>query len=119
MKRRTLLAGLGVLIAAAAAGGTAWKLRLFRKRYPPGPYDDVLAKLDDREWAAQFGETAVTALPHLTPTDAASTLRARLVHDTLQTVALREAEAGRLVEAGGWLVPESLVLIAALAKSAN
>jgi len=119
MKRRSLLAGLGVLVAAAAAGGTAWKLRLFRKRYPPGPYDDVLGKLDDREWAAKFGETARTALPRFTPADAAATLRPRLAHDSLQAVALREAEAGRLVEADGWLAPESVALIAALAKSAD
>jgi hypothetical protein len=119
MKRRTLLAGVGALAVAAAAGGAAWKLRLFRKRYPPGPYDDVLGKLDDREWAAKFGETAQAALPRFTPTDAAATLRQRLAHDSLQTAALREAEADRLVEADGWLTPESIALIAALAKSAN
>ncbi len=119
MKRRSLLAGLGALVAAAAAGGTAWKLRLFRKRYPPGPYDDVLAKLDDREWAARFGQTAITALPRFTPADGAAQLRARLAHDSLKMAALREAEAGRLMEADGWLAPESVVLIAALAKSAD
>ena len=118
MKRRSLLAGLGVTVAAAA-GGTAWKLRLFRKRYPPSPYDDVLGKLDDREWAAKFGETAQTALPRFTPADAAAQLRSRLAHDSLQAVALREAEGDRLVEAGGWLAPESVALIAALAKSAS
>ena len=118
MKRRSLLAGVGALVAAAA-GGAAWKLKLFRKRYPPTPFDDVLGKLEDREWTAQFGETALTALPRFTQADAAATLRARLAHDSLQSVARREAEAGRLVEAGGWLTPESVALIAALAKSVD
>ena len=115
MKRRTILAGLGML--AVAASGAAWKLRPFRKQYPPSPYDDVLAALDDRDWAAKFGAAALAAMPDFAPETGAALLRPRLHRDTLQTIALRDAEAGRLVEAGGWLVPESVAVIAALAKS--
>jgi hypothetical protein len=116
MRRRTLVAGLAAL-AAAVAGGTAWKLRLFRKHYPPTPYDDVLARLDDREWAAKFGGTAQGALPRFTPAGAAAELRGLLRSGSLERAALADAQAGRLLEAGGWLVPRSVALMAALAKS--
>jgi len=117
MKRRTLLAGLVAL--GAAAGGAAWKLRLFRKRYPPTTYDDVLGRLDDREWAAKFGAAAQGVLPRYTPAAAAGELRGTLKSRSLKQAALADAEAGRLVEAGGWLVPRSVALIAALAGSVH
>lgn len=115
MKRRTILAGLGAL--AVAAGSARWKLRLFRKQYPPTPYDDVLAQLDDRDWAAKFGTAVLKALPGFTPATGAAQLRSLLAKERLPAVAQREAEAGRLMEVSGWLVPQSVALIAALAKS--
>jgi len=115
MRRRTILAGLGAL--TVVAGGAAWKLRPLRKRYPPTPYDDVLAQLDDRDWAAKFGVAALAAMPDFTPANGVALLRPRLHRDNLRTVALRDAEADRLVEVDGWLVPESVAVIAALAKS--
>jgi len=117
MKRRTLLAGLGAL--SVAAGGLAWKLSPARKHYAPTPYDDPLAKLDDRDWAAKFGVAALAAMPDFTPANGAAQLHALLDRDSLQTVALRDAREGRLVEVGDWLVPESVALLAALAKSAQ
>jgi hypothetical protein len=115
MKRRTILVGLGA--AAVAAGGAVWTLRPFRKQYPPTPYDDVLSQLDDRDWAAKFGVAALAAMPDFTPVNGAARLRPLLHRDSLRLVALRDAEAGRLVDVGGWLVPESVAVIAALAKS--
>jgi hypothetical protein len=119
MKRRTLLLGGTALAAAAAAGGAAWKLRLFRKRYPPTPYDDVLARLMDREWAEKFGAQALRTMPDFAPAAAAARLRATLGTGSLEAAALREAQAGQLLEAGHWLVPESVALIAALAARAG
>jgi hypothetical protein len=115
MRRRTLVAGLGALLVVA--GGAAWKLHFFRKQYPPTPYDDLLARLQDREWAAKFGEMALPALSQFTPARAASELRSTLKNRNLKDAALADARAGRLVEAGGWLVPRSVALMAALAGS--
>ncbi|MBV9548816.1 MAG: hypothetical protein JO256_03985 [Alphaproteobacteria bacterium] len=117
MKRRNLLAGASAFVIVVAASGPLLKRRFFRKRYSPTPYDDVLNKLDDREWAAQFGETALKALPDFNPERVVAQLRGQLGQKSLQMVAQYEAEAGQLVEAEGWLVPQSVVLIAALAKS--
>ena len=114
MKRRTLLLG-GTILAVAAAGSAAWKLRLFRKHYPPTPFDDVLARMDDREWAAKFGASVQKILPERSPAAIAARLRARLGNKNLQSVALADAEDGRLMTVDGWLVPESVALMAALA----
>jgi hypothetical protein len=117
MKRRTLLLGSGA--ALVAAGGAAWVMKPFRKQYPPSPYDDILAKVDDREWAAKFGVLALAAMPDFTANNGAARLRPLLNRGSLSQVAMRDAEAGRLMEIHGWLVPESIVLMAALAKSAE
>ena len=116
MKRRTLLAGLGVLVAAAA-GGAAFKLRLFRKRYPPSPYDDLLGRLLDRDWAEKFGAAVRKAMPDFTPAEAAIRLRAALGGGDLERAARADASAGRVLEISGWLVPESAALLAGLAAS--
>jgi hypothetical protein len=120
MKRRTLLLGgsaLAVAGAVAAAGGAAWKLRLFAKHYPPTPFDDVLGRIPDREWAEKFGGQALAAMPDFAPAAAAARLRLLLGAGNLEAAALHDVEAGRLTEAGNWVVPESVALIAALAAS--
>src|SRR5258708_4592402 len=43
MRRRAVLAALAAAIAVA--GGATWKFRLFRKHYPPTPYDDLLDQI--------------------------------------------------------------------------
>jgi hypothetical protein len=115
MKRRTLLMGSGA--ALLAAGGVAWMRKPRRRQYPPTPYDDILARLDDRAWAAKFGAFALAAMPGFTPGSGAARLRPLLGKASLQAAALRDAQAGRLMEVHGWLVPEVVVLMAALAKS--
>jgi hypothetical protein len=116
MNRRAMLAGAGALIAALAARAM-WTLKPFRKHYAPTPYDDLLSRLDDRDWAARFGAAAQKALPDYRPESAAMRLHGLMGSGTLKTAALRDAGAGRLMEVDGWLVPESVALIAALAKS--
>ncbi len=108
MRRRNLLAGMVVM---AAAGGAAWKFRLFRKHYPPTPYDDLLSQIADREPAILFGQTARKSLPD------AARLAAELRRDgrTLAARAAAEPDAAQLAEVGGWLVPQSVALYAALA----
>jgi hypothetical protein len=119
MKRRMLLLGSGAVLATAAGGALAWKLRLFGPHYPPTPYDDVLNRLDDREWARKFGVQAMKTLPPASADATAARLRSLLGAGTLQQAAARDAEEGRLTEAAGWLVPESVALMAALAARTN
>jgi len=112
MTRRGVLAGLVAVLAAA--GGAAWKFRLFAKHYPPTPYDDLLSQIVDREPAIVFGQTARKALP------GAVQLAAQLRRDRRALAERAAAEPGeaQLTEVAGWLVPQSVALYAALAAQA-
>ena len=115
MKRRAILGGLGGgLVAVFAAGGAAWKFRVFAKHYPPTPYDDLLSQIDDREPAILFGRVARNSLP------GAATLAAQLRRDgrTLSQRAAAEAGEAQIIEVAGWVVPQSVALYAALAAQA-
>lgn len=109
MKRRTVIAG----VAAAGAAVTAGLYRftdLFVKHYPPTLYDDVLSRLSDRDPAARFGR-AVRG----TPDAPALATRLRALPADVTTAAQADIAANRLAEVDGWLVPESVMLLAALA----
>jgi hypothetical protein len=113
MTRRGVLAGL-MMVIAAAAGGTAWKLRVFRKHYPPTPYDDLLDQIADREPAIVFGQTARKSLP------GAVQLAAQLRRDGRKLAVRAAADPGeaQIMEVAGWVVPQSVALYAALAAQA-
>lgn len=112
MTRRGVLAGLVAVLVAA--GGAAWKFRLFAKHYPPTPYDDLLKQIVDREPAIVFGQMARKALP------GAVQLAAQLRRDrrTLAERAAAEPGEAQVTEVAGWLVPQSVALYAALAAQA-
>lgn len=111
MKRRNLIAGLGAAGAAVAAGLYRFT-DLFVKHYAATPYDDVLAMLADREQAARIG-AFVSAAPE--PQALAARLRALLKQDGLTGAVKADLAADRLVEVDGWLLPQSLALLSALA----
>jgi len=111
MKRRSLLGGLAV--ALLAASGAAWRWHLFGHRYAPTPYDDLLDQIVDREPAARLGAVVAKARPGLTAPSLAKILRQP--GETLAVRAIRDADQNRLMEADGWLLPESVGLYAALA----
>jgi len=111
MRRRSLIAGVAAAGAAVAAGLYRFT-DLFVKHYAPTPYDDVLAALVDREQAVRFG-----ALVGSTP-DAkslAAKLRPVLKSAGLNAAAKADAMTGRIMEVDGWVVPESVALLSALA----
>jgi hypothetical protein len=111
MKRRAMIAGL-VAASVAVAAGLHRFTNLFVKHYPPTPYDDVLAALVDREQAAKLG----AAVPgRLEPQSLAAQLRTSLAPG-LAAAAQSDAAAGRMTEVDGWLLPQSVALLAALAS---
>jgi hypothetical protein len=97
-----------------AAGGAAWKFRLFAKHYPPTPYDDLLGQIIDREPAIVFGQVARKSLP------GAPQLAEQLRRDsrTLPERAAQEPGEAQITEVAGWVVPQSVALFAALAAQA-
>jgi hypothetical protein len=106
-----VVAAVGAAGAAVAAGLYRFT-DLFVKHYPPTPYDDLLTRLVDREEAIRLGA-------HM-PGDfdvpgQAARLRATFANRDLATVVQADIAAGRLVEVDGWVVPQSLALLSALA----
>jgi hypothetical protein len=116
MNRRSVMAGLAAIVVAAA-GGAAWKLHLFKKHYAPTPYDDLLNQIVDRDAASRLGAAVVQTRPDLNAPTLAQKLRQSA--NTLAGRAARDASQNRLIEAGGWIVPESVGLYSALAAKAG
>jgi hypothetical protein len=102
------LLGLGAVAAASLYRFTD----LFVKHYPPTPYDDLLARLVDREQAARLG-AAVQGAPD-TPV-LATRLRVVLGRGGLAAAAQADIAVGRMAEADGWVLPQSVLLLAAVA----
>jgi hypothetical protein len=111
MKRRTLIGGV-VAAGAAVAAGIYRFTDLFVKHYPPTPYDDLLGQLTDREQAAKLGAKAPLTSDAQSQ---AARLRASLQGRDLAAAANADIAAGRLVEVDGWLVPQTLAELCALA----
>jgi hypothetical protein len=113
MTRRMMIGGLAGLLAA---GGAAWKFHVFGRHYAPTPYDDLLSQIVDREPAAKLGAVVLQSHPELDAAKLAARLRAS--SRALAGQAARDAGDSRLMEVGGWVLPESVALYAALAAKA-
>jgi hypothetical protein len=105
--------GFGAAALAALAAGAFGYRHIFGPWYAPTPYDDLLHQIVDREPAALLGRTVVKTMPRLDV--AALAARLRRPGFALSRRARGDAAAGRVVEAGGWVVPETLALYAMLA----
>jgi hypothetical protein len=113
MKRRTLISGVAAAGAVLAAGLYRFT-DLFVKHYPPTPYDDLLEQLTDRERAAKLGAKAGA---FDVPARAAQ-LRARLRGHGLAVAANADIAASRMVELDGWVLPQTVAWLSALAAKA-
>ena len=111
--RRSMVA-VGVL---AAVGGTAPRL-FFHQQYHRKPYDDILVHLKAREAGAQVGAAVIARLDGFDIHNVAERLRAALKTTPLAALALADVAEGRTLEAGGWVLPESLALLCAVAAKA-
>jgi hypothetical protein len=116
--RRTFLAGF--IGALALAGAAVWEaprvfLKLFARRYPPSPFDDLLALLPDRENAVRLGAALDSGRRKIDPRSTAARLRGKIGNHSLALVIAGDLAENRLVEAQGWLIPESLAELCALA----
>jgi hypothetical protein len=114
MKRRTLIGGAAAASAAVAAGIYRFT-DLFVKHYPPTPYDDLLGQLTDRGQAAKLGAKADN-LPDAQAL--ASQARAALHGQTLAAAANADITAGRMTEVNGWVLPQTVAWLSALAAKA-
>jgi hypothetical protein len=99
-------------VAAGAAAGLYRFTDLFVKHYAPTPYDDVLSALTDREQAARLGALVPGTMD---PKGLAEKLRPMLKSGGLGGAAKADVTANRVIEVDGWVVPQSVALLSALA----
>jgi hypothetical protein len=112
-RRNVLLATAGAGVLAAAALGYE-AVRLIGRR-PPSPYDDLLSLLPDRDAARMAGLAYLSEHPRLDMAAVAHVLRKEIGHRPLAAIARDDLAHARLVECGHWLMPQTLVLLSAVA----
>lgn len=112
--RRNILIGAGGVVVVA--GGAFEASRLLR--HAPSPYDDLLAHLDDRDSSIEVGKAVLAETPEFDAKSVVAKLRDRLKHVTLAQAAAEDEAAGRLLEGHGWVLPEVIALLCALAANA-
>jgi hypothetical protein len=107
--------GFGVATGALAllGGGILLYRRLGGHWYAPTPYDDLLHQIADRAPAAALGKAAIKTMPGFSTETVAARLRQPGFE--LAERARKDAVAGRLTEADGWIVPETVAFYSALA----
>ena len=110
--RRPLVLSALALVGVGIAGGIAVEVpRLLRKRIH-SPYDDITDQISDQEQAVKVGDAVIAKLGTFDAAKSANTLRAR--SGTLVDMAKADIEAGKTLEAGGWVLPQSLALACAI-----
>lgn len=118
--RRPLLAGLLATAGLAIAGlGVIEAPRFFAPRYPPTPYDDLFARLPDRDAAVRLGAAYLSRQRSFDVRRTARTLRQRFSETSLSLALDADLAQSRLVETHGWILPETLVLLCALTAKAG
>ena len=105
--------GIAAAFGAAALGLTL--PRWLRHRYAPTPYDDLLGELVDRDAAARVGRAVRENLSSFNNAKTARELRQRFEQRNLAEVMDADIAEGRIAEAGGWVIPQSLAELCALA----
>lgn len=110
--RRPLVLSALALIGVGIAGGIAVEApRLLRKRIH-SPYDDITDQLMDQEKAVKVGNAVIAKLGAFDAAKSANALRVR--KGTLADMAKADLAAGRMLEANGWVLPQSLALACAV-----
>jgi hypothetical protein len=115
LTRRNILIGAG---GAVVVAGGAFEARRLAHNHAPSPYDDLLERLDDRDSGIEVGKAVLAEMPEFDAGSVAAKLRGRLEHATLAQIASEDEASGRLLEGHGWVLPEAIALLCALAAKA-
>jgi hypothetical protein len=124
--RRSVAIGGGIALTLGL-GALGVSVPRWLHRYRPSPYDDLLAQLVDRDSAASVGAAALAGHAFASVSGLGSTvsaahlateLRHRLERRSLAEVTDSYLAQGKLSEVKGWVLPETLVVLGALAAQA-
>ncbi|HEY2032651.1 MAG TPA: hypothetical protein VGH02_03070 [Rhizomicrobium sp.] len=117
--RRPLLTALGALMGIGAVGGIAFEasglLGLPKRK---STYEDLISLLPDRDDAVTVGSAALEGDHAFQARMAAHDLRRKIGQRPLSLVLGEDAVQGRIVETGGWVLPETFAGLCALAAKA-
>jgi hypothetical protein len=113
--RRPLLAALGGVVGLGVIGGGIYEARLVSRYSGHHGYSDLLAQLNDPDDANRLGAKVLDEAEVFEPQVVAGELRRRFKGQDLAEVLADDAVQGRIVETGGWVLPESLALLCGLA----
>ncbi len=113
--RRAVTVGGGIAAALGIAAIGITVPRLFGHRYRRTPYDDLFAQLVDRGEAMKVGGAALDTIGNVTAAKLGKEVRQRMDRRTLLETADSDLAEGKLAEVHGWVLPETLVLLCALA----
>jgi hypothetical protein len=118
--RRPLLKGLAGAAGLAIAGVVLVETpKLFAPHHPPSPYDDLLAQLPDRGSATRIGAAYLAGHGTFDAAGAAGDLRRRLASHSFAAVLENDLAQAHMAEAHGWVLPEGLLALCALAAKAG
>lgn len=110
-RRPVVLSALALIGVGMAAGIAVEAPRLLRKRIH-SPYDDITDQIGDQDQAAKVGHAVIAKLGDFDSAKAANGLRIR--KGTLADMSHADIDAGKTLEANGWILPESLALACAI-----
>jgi hypothetical protein len=120
LARRPLLKGLAGVAGLAIAGIALVEApKLFAPHHPASPYDDLIAQLPNRDDAARIGAAYLAGQRSFNAGMAAGNLRKDLASHSLATILENELTAAHMAEAHGWVLPQSLLSLCALAAKAG
>ena len=120
ISRRPVLTGILGVAGVAVLGALAYEAPgLLRRRYKPSPFDDLLAQLPDRDNASRVGAAVAAERPLFDADRTAKELRAKLAAISLSQAIEADLSQNRTVEVGGWILPETLANLSALAARAS
>ncbi len=114
--RRSFIATLLGLLGVVVIGGVAYEVP--RRLYGTAaatPFDDLLDRLPDRDNARRFGAAVLARGGQFDVSKTAHRLRAQLDATPLSAVLDADVSKGRVAEVKGWVVPETLAELCALA----
>ncbi len=116
VSRRPLLAILGAVVGLGAAGGAVYEVSRLLGPRAEGVLGDLLFGLGDRKDAVLIGKAVLAGGK---TSGEAGSLRRRLGERPLSEVLVQDAVQGRIVETQGWVLPETLTELCALAAKAS
>jgi hypothetical protein len=119
ISRRPVLGGILAALGIAVVGGITYEgPRWSRGHHKPSPYDDLLANLPERDNAGRVGAAFIAESPGFSADSVARALRTKLASAPLSDAISADLAQNRLVEVRGWILPETLSDLSALAAEA-